>query len=86
MCANPGRAHLPFGAVKVFPITKLVTGFVSIDVELGFIGLLVRESQSSSRDGLTITETSMNFILQPWQLMILIIASWINRHQQEVID
>jgi len=28
----------------------------------------------------------MNFILQPWQLMLLILASWINRQQQDVID
>lgn len=28
----------------------------------------------------------MNFILQPWQLMLIILASWINRQQQEVIE
>src|SRR5712692_1218667 len=28
----------------------------------------------------------MNFILQPWQLLHLILAGWINRQQQEVID
>ncbi len=28
----------------------------------------------------------MNFILQPWQLAVLILASWVNRQQQEVID
>ncbi|TWT81307.1 hypothetical protein CA13_27590 [Planctomycetes bacterium CA13] len=28
----------------------------------------------------------MKFILQPWQLMLVILASWINRQQQEVIE
>ena len=28
----------------------------------------------------------MKLILQPWQLMLIIIAGWINRQQQEVID
>ena len=28
----------------------------------------------------------MDFVLQPWQLYIVIIAGWINRQQQEVID
>jgi hypothetical protein len=27
----------------------------------------------------------MEFILQPWQLLVIIIAGWINRQQQEVI-
>jgi len=28
----------------------------------------------------------MNFVLQPWQLFLLIIASWSNQQQQEVIE
>ena len=28
----------------------------------------------------------MKFVLQPWQLLLLILASWVNRQQQEVID
>ncbi len=28
----------------------------------------------------------MNFVLQPWQLFFLVLASWINRQQQEVIE
>jgi hypothetical protein len=28
----------------------------------------------------------MNSVLQPWQLLLLILASWINRHQQKVIQ
>ena len=28
----------------------------------------------------------MNFVLQPWQLLLLILAGWINRKQQNVID
>ena len=28
----------------------------------------------------------MNFILRPWQLYFLILAGWINRQQQEVIN
>jgi hypothetical protein len=28
----------------------------------------------------------MNFILQPWQLFLIVLASWVNRHQQEIIE
>jgi hypothetical protein len=28
----------------------------------------------------------MAFILQPWQLCLVILAGWINRQQQEVIE
>ena len=28
----------------------------------------------------------MNFVLQPWQLLLVIVASWINQQQQQVID
>ena len=28
----------------------------------------------------------MNFLLQPWQLLLVILAGWINRQQQELID
>ena len=28
----------------------------------------------------------MNFVLQPWQLLLLILAGWINRQQQEIIE
>ena len=28
----------------------------------------------------------MSFILQPWQLLLLILAGWINRQQQEIIE
>ena len=28
----------------------------------------------------------MNFILQPWELMLVILAGWINRRQQQWID
>ena len=28
----------------------------------------------------------MSFILQPWQLYLVILAGWINRQQQEVIE
>src|SRR5450631_555594 len=28
----------------------------------------------------------MNFVLQPWQLLLAILAGWINRQQQEVIE
>ncbi len=26
----------------------------------------------------------MKFILQPWQLMLIILASWVNRQQQVI--
>ena len=28
----------------------------------------------------------MNFVLQPWQLLLAILAGWINRQQQAVIE
>ena len=28
----------------------------------------------------------MNFVLKPWQLLRLILAGWINRHQQDAIE
>jgi len=28
----------------------------------------------------------MNFVLQPWQLLLLVLAGWINRKQQNIID
>ena len=28
----------------------------------------------------------MNFILQPWHLLHLILAGWVNRQQQQVIE
>jgi len=31
-------------------------------------------------------ESPMDFILQPWQLYLVILAGWINREQQEVIE
>ena len=36
--------------------------------------------------GLRTTETLMKFVLQPWQLMLIMLASWVNRQQQEVIE
>jgi hypothetical protein len=29
---------------------------------------------------------TLTFVLQPWQLLLLIVAGWINRQQQQVID
>src|ERR1700737_1601649 len=28
----------------------------------------------------------MNFVLQPWQLLLAILAGWVNRQQQDVIE
>jgi putative transposase len=28
----------------------------------------------------------MNFVLQPWQLLLAILAGWINRQQQAIIE
>ena len=28
----------------------------------------------------------MTFVLQPWQLLLLIFPDWVNRYQQQVID
>ena len=28
----------------------------------------------------------MTFVLQPWQLLLLILSGWVNRYQQQVID
>lgn len=40
----------------------------------------------NDRLGFAQPETPMKFILQPWQLMLIILASWVNRQQQEVIE
>ena len=32
------------------------------------------------------TEHTVNFILQPWQLFVMILASWVHREQQTVIE
>ncbi len=32
------------------------------------------------------TAGTMNFIFQPWQLVLVILAGWVNRQQQEVIE
>ena len=29
---------------------------------------------------------SMSFILQPWQLFFMILASWVHREQQKIIE
>ena len=31
-------------------------------------------------------ESTMNFVLQPWQLLLVVLAGWIHRQQQEVIE
>ena len=36
--------------------------------------------------GLRTTETPMRFVLQPWHLILIILAGWINRQHQEVIE
>lgn len=36
--------------------------------------------------GLRTTETPMKFVLQPWQLMLIMLARGVNREQQEVIE
>ena len=28
----------------------------------------------------------MKFVLQPWQLLLVVLAGWINRQQQEIIE
>jgi hypothetical protein len=28
----------------------------------------------------------MSFVLQPWQLLVVILAGWVNRQQQQVIE
>ena len=40
-----------------------------------------RASHARYRQG-----TIMTFVLQPWQLYFLILAGWINRQQQELIE
>jgi hypothetical protein len=41
---------------------------------------------TNDRLGCSHPETSMNFIMQPWQLMLIILAGWINRQQRQRID
>jgi len=43
--------------------------------------------QANDRIGFVHTsEMSMEFVLQPWQWMLIILASWVNRQQQEVVE
>ena len=28
----------------------------------------------------------MKFVLQPWQILLLVLAGWINKHQQDVLE
>lgn len=28
----------------------------------------------------------MSYILHPWQLLLVILAGWVNQHQQQIID
>jgi hypothetical protein len=50
------------------------------------LALLSTPVTSNDRLGFGHPETPMKFILQPWQLMLIILASWVNRQQQEVIE
>ena len=47
-----------------------------------------RESQIVNRFAISPPSTGrpMSFILQPWQLFFMILASWVNREQQKVIE
>ena len=31
-------------------------------------------------------ESTMNFILQPWQLFFMVLASWVHHEQQKIIE
>ena len=35
---------------------------------------------------LTTLDSLMDLILQPWQLLLMILAGWMNRQQQEAIE
>ena len=50
---------------------------------------MTRTPESETVSHLAITFTlglSMSFILQPWQLLLMILASWVHREQQKVIE
>ena len=32
------------------------------------------------------SESIMTFVLQPWELLLVVLSGWVNRHQQQVID
>jgi len=44
-----------------------------------------RESEGSHASS-TVAGSPMDFILQPWQLFLMILAGWVNREQQAAID
>lgn len=45
-----------------------------------------RQHGEESQTSFTPTGSLMDFVLQPWQLYLVILAGWINRQQQEVIE
>ena len=45
----------------------------------------LREGEGSSASS-TVAGSSMDFILQPWQLFCMILAGWVNREQQAAIE
>ena len=57
----------------------------SIAHRIGHAALHSGQRQCFSRICLA-TETPMKFILQPWQLTLIILANWFNRQQEEVIE
>ena len=50
-------------------------------VDRGQDGIVVKNCRLLSQNG-----SLMDFILQPWQLCLVILASWMGREQQAVID
>ena len=47
----------------------------------GHLAMLHVSNVAQSKKG-----NRVKFVLQPWQVMLLIFAGWINQQQQEVID
>ncbi len=49
---------------------------------------MIVDHWQARRDGESFPRSipSMIFILHPWQLLLVIFASWINREQQQVIE
>ena len=50
------------------------------------LNLVGASGTGSVPDAPHLKAASMNFVLQPWHLVLMILAGWVNREQQRVIE
>ncbi|MDE0863632.1 MAG: hypothetical protein OSA98_07585 [Rubripirellula sp.] len=52
---------------------------------IGLVTQLYNPTTTNERLGFGHPETPIKLVLQPWQLMLIILTGWVSRQQQEVI-